>query len=171
MLYPEFDEKLSDAKQALNEATSDNVNELCVEYLALLFEYRRVLYKLQGTSVINLQPGSSSEEEVENIRKEVRGAIENITQERNRTSALLRSLTVVSGYEAAETFNRLKYEGHDNWEARAGGVGLSEETNSNRLTIQEAVDMARLLRRDEYVVKISPNIYKRNGFRSLTLHL
>ena len=40
MLYPDLEEKVHEAKHALDEATSENIVELCQHYLALLAEYR-----------------------------------------------------------------------------------------------------------------------------------
>ena len=154
MLYPESEEKLHIAKHALGRATSENIIELCKQYLALLAEYRSELYKLPDTPGINLRPGSSSSPEVvANTRKAVRIAIENTTQERDRTAALLLSFTAVSGYEAVETFNRRKYKGRDDWKLSAGGVSFNDGADSYRMTIQEAVETASLLRREEHVAQ------------------
>jgi hypothetical protein len=46
MLHPEIEVKLHDAGLALGAATSENVVELCRQYLALLAAYRAELYKL-----------------------------------------------------------------------------------------------------------------------------
>jgi hypothetical protein len=152
MVYPELEEKLQHTQCALKGATSENLIELCQQYLALLAEYRSQLYKLQGTSSIDQRsPSFSSPEDVNDTRKVVRMAIENTTQERNRTEMLLLSLTTISGYGAVEIFNRLKYLGHIDWELRSSGVKFSDGTSRDLLTIQEAVDVAGLLRREEYV--------------------
>jgi hypothetical protein len=152
MVYPELEKKLQHTRWALKGATSGNVIELCKQHLALLAEYRSQLYKLQGTSGIDKRSVSvSSRDTVSDNRKVVRAAIENTTQERNRTEMLLLSFTTVSGYEAVEIFNRLKYMGHVDWELRASGVKFSGGTDRDLLTIQEAVDVAGLLRREENV--------------------
>jgi len=152
MLYPELEEKLQHTQCALKGATSGNLIELCKQYLALLAEYRSQLYKLQGTLTIDQRsPSFSSPEDVNDNRKVVRAAIENTTQERNRTEMVLLSLTTVSGYEAVKIFNRRKYKGHVDWELRASGIKFSGGTSRDLLTIQEAVDIAGLLRREEYV--------------------
>jgi len=152
MVYPELEEKLQHAKSALKGASSENLIELCEQYLALLAEYRSQLYKLQGTSsIVQGSPSFSSLEDVNDTRKVVRAAIENTTQERNKTEMLLLSLTTVSGYEAVKIFNRRKYKGHVDWELRACGIKFSRGTSRDHLTIQEAVDIAGLLRREEYV--------------------
>jgi len=151
MLYPALEEKLRKAKLALDRATSESIIELCKQYLTLLAEYRAELYKLPDTLELNSRArSSSSREDVDETRKEVRTAIEHTTQERNRAGALILSFTAVSGYEATATLNRLKYNGHDNWELRAGGVRWGDNTNK-RMTVQEAVEVASLLRREEHI--------------------
>jgi hypothetical protein len=153
MLYPVLEEKMRNARLALDRATSDNIIDFCRQYLALLAEYRGELYKLQGTPAINLAR-ASSQPDINSVRKAVRVAIESTTRERNRFEALLRSFTAVSGYEAIETFNRRKYKGHDNWELRAGGAGrFSGCTAVDRMTVQEAVDIASLIRREEQIAQ------------------
>ncbi|MBA3765983.1 MAG: hypothetical protein H0W99_03145 [Acidobacteria bacterium] len=156
MLYPELENKLHQARQSLKRATSENIIELCKQYLVLLDEYRSKLYKLSGTSGISLwsQPFLSSED-IDKTRRVVRVAIENTTQERNRTATLLRSFIAISGYEAVETLNRRKYRGHDDWELRAGGVKFSGGIDADKMTIQEAVATTSLLRRAEYVAQNS----------------
>ena len=152
MVYPELEEKLQRTRCALKGATSENIIELCKQYLALLAEYRTQLYKLRGTSSIDQRSMSvSSREDVSETRRVVRAAIENTTQERNRTEMLLLSFTTVSGYEAVEIFNRRQCMGHVDWELKASGVKFSDGTDRDLLTIQEAVDIASLLRRDEHV--------------------
>jgi len=151
-LYPELEEKLQNTRRALEAANTENIIELCKKHLALLAEYRSHLYKLRHTYNIDQRlVHVPSPDDLNNSRKGVRAAIENTTQERNRTEMLLFSLTTVSGYEAAQIFNRLKYMGHVDWELRASGVKFSGGTSRDLLTIQEAVDIAALLRRDEYV--------------------
>lgn len=152
MVYPQLEEQLSHARHDLQLATSENIIDLCKHYLALLSEYRCKLYELQGTPGINQQSASPiSPEDVSNTRRAIRAAIENTTKERNGTELLLLSITTVSGYEAVKIFNRRKYEGHNDWELRSSGVKFSGGTGRDLLTIQEAVDIAGLLRRDEIV--------------------
>jgi hypothetical protein len=152
MLYPELEEKLQNTRRALEGANSENIIELCKQHLALLAEYRSHLYEFRHTfSIDKRSVHARSPQDLNDTRKVVRAAIENTTQERNRMEMLLLSLTTVSGYEAAKIFNRLKYMGHVDWELRASGVKFSGGTSRDLLTIQEAVDIAALLRRDEYV--------------------
>ena len=151
MLYPALEERLLNARLALDGATSESIIELCKKYLALLAEYRGELYRLPDTLDLNRHSkSSSSRAEIDGIRKEVRTAIEQTTQERNRVEALLLSFTAVSGYEATATLNRLRYRGHDSWKLRAGGVRWGDN-NDSRMTVQEAVEVASLLRREEHI--------------------
>ena len=149
MVYPQLEERLSHARHNLRQASCENIIHLCKHYLALLSEYRSKLYELQGTPRINQRLASpTSPEVVGDARKAIRGAIEHTTKERNDTEMLLLSMTTVSGYEAVEIFNRQKYEGHNDWELRSCGVKCE---GRDLLTIQEAVEIAGLLRREELV--------------------
>ena len=150
MLFPQLEEKLQASKQALNTATSENIIEQCKQHLALLAEYRIQLYKLQDHPGVRQQSTPSLSGEVPD-RGAIRAAIETTTRERNRTHVLLLSFTTVSGYEAVEIFNQRNYEGHNDWELRASGVRFRGGDNSDLMTIQEAVDLASLLRRKDYV--------------------
>ena len=142
------------ARHALDNATSDNIVGLCKQYLALLAEYRAELYKLPDALGVNQWSGPFLWEDVDNARKAIRAAIEKTTRERNGTEALLLSFTSVSGYEAVETFNRQKYKGYTDWELRAGGVvRFSGDIAGERMAVQEAVDTASLLRREEHIAR------------------
>jgi hypothetical protein len=152
MVYPQLEQQLAQARHDLRQATSETIIHLCKHYLALLSVYRSKLYELQGTSAINQQSASpTSPEDVSDSRRAIRAAIETTTKERNGTEMLLLSMTTVSGYEAVEIFNRREYEGHKDWELRSSGVKFSGGTGRDLLTIQEAVDIAGLLRREELV--------------------
>ena len=150
MLYPELEQRLQASKHALNRATSESIVEQCKQYLAVLAEYRSQLYDLQVTPGLNQQSASPSLTEVPD-RKTIREAIERTTRERNRTQLLLLSFTTVSGYEAVEIFNQRKYEGHDDWELRASGVKFRGGDNGDLMTVQEAVDVAGMLRREAHL--------------------
>ena len=167
MLYPQLEQKLAASKQAVNRATSESIVEQCKQYLALLAEYRTQLYELQGTPGVNIRSASSSVPEEVPDRKTIREAIEITTRERNRTQLLLLSFTTVSGYEAVEIFNQRKYEGHDDWELRASGVKFRGGDNSDLMTVQEAVDLAGLLRREDHVAQTAPSVNKRGSWNSL----
>lgn len=152
MLYPQLEENLYRARDSLKRATSKNIIELCKQYLSLLSEYRSQLYELQGTSGIDqLSATLSSPQDLTATRKSIRAAIETTTKERNRTEKLLLSFTTVSGYEAVEIFNRRNYEGHNDWELRASGVKYGGNSGRNLMTIQQAVDTASLMRREEHI--------------------
>jgi hypothetical protein len=153
MLYPQLEERLHSTKCALDEATSENIIEQCQRYLALLAEYRTELYKLPDTFDLHPRAKSSSTEDSASLRKAIRIAIEDLTQEHNVTTALLLSFTAVSGYEAVETFNSRKYRGHDDWKLSAGGVKRSGGLDAEKLTIDEAVSAAGRLRREEHVAQ------------------
>lgn len=154
MLLTEFEERRQDARRALDAATSGNVVELCKQYLALLAEYRAELFRLPHALALYQWPGAFRWEDIVNIRKAIRAAIEEVTRERNATEALLLSFTSVSGYGAVETLNRQKYQGHDDWELRAGGVArYGGDRAGERMTVLEAVDLAGLLRREEHVAR------------------
>lgn len=160
MLYPQLEEKLNHARLALKGATGENIVELCKQYLALLAEYRSKLYELQWTSRTRQRFASSSPENIAGTRKAIRAAIENTTKERNGTEILLLSFTTVSGYQAVEIFNRRKYAGRDDWELRASGVKSTGISGGDLMTIQEAVDVAGLLRREEHVAQNAAHAFK-----------
>jgi hypothetical protein len=154
MLYPQLEQRLDQAKQALKRATSENIIELCKQYLALLAEYRSQLYELRGKSGSRQQPARSSpREDIGDTRKAIRAAIESTTQERNRTEMLLLSFTTVSGYQAVELFNRRKYVGRDDWVLKASGLRSAGSSGDTVMTIQEAVEIASLLRREDYIAQ------------------
>lgn len=147
-----IEEKLRNATLALERATSENIIELCKQYLTLLAEYRAELYKLPDTLELNPRSKSSAAlEEIEEARRAVRTAIERTTRERNRAEALLLSFTTISGYGAVETFNSQKYKGRDDWHLSAGKVSTSDGAGTRSMTMQEAVEAASLLRREQYV--------------------
>jgi hypothetical protein len=153
MLYPQLEQRLQASKHALNRATSESIVEQCKQYLALLAEFRSQLYELQGAPGLNQQSASPSLTEEVPDRKTIREAIERTTGERNRTELLLLSFTTVSGYEAVEIFNQRNYGGHDDWELRASGVKFRGGDNSDLMTVQEAVDLAGVLRREDHLAQ------------------
>ena len=153
MLYPQLEQRLQASKDAVNRATSESIVEQCKQYLALLAEYRTQLYEFQRSPGLNQRPASPSLPEVVPDRKTIREAIETTTRERNRTELLLLSFTTISGYEAVEIFNQRKYEGHDDWELRASGVKFRGGDNNDLMTIQDAVDLASMLRREDHLAQ------------------
>ena len=152
MLYPELERELEESKKSLHKANRDNIVEQCKRYLTLLEEYRTRLFDLKTTSGVRQSPTSTTTLEIPE-RKAVRLAIEATTRERNSTQVLLLSFTTVSGYEAVEIFNERKYQGHDDWELRASGVKFHGGEALDLMTIQEAVQLASVLRREDYVAR------------------
>lgn len=147
-----FNEKLIKAESDLNRAKSDNIIELCREYLRILTEYREDLYKLRGSPKINLQQSSGiARELVEQVRKAIRSTVEITTLKRNQTELLLESFTSIGGYEAVDTFNRLKFRGFDNWELKANSINSQNNAGFEQIAMQEAIETASLLRREAYV--------------------
>lgn len=149
----ESKQKLDHARHALDEATSENIVALCKEYLEVLAEYREQLYELANSGFLQQPASSPSRQDLARARKSFRAAIEKATDERNRTETLLLSITKVSGYEAVKALNQRNYEGHSDWELRAGGVKSSASSSPDLMTIQEAVDLVCLLRREDHVAK------------------
>lgn len=147
-------EKLLNAEAALAQADSGNIIELCRNYLAVLNEYRDELSKLRGAPEISFQKSSAlAREMTEQVRKAIRSAIEITTSERNLTESLLESFTSISGYEAADTFNHLKYKGFDNWEMQSGGVRPKDAGSEELINVQTAVETASRLRREAYITQ------------------
>ncbi|HEV2763928.1 MAG TPA: hypothetical protein VGV38_13180 [Pyrinomonadaceae bacterium] len=149
-----MEDKLRVARLALDGASSENVVEICEQYLALLDAYRAELYKLPDALDLNLRaaPSSSRQGVIEN-RSAVRAAIETTTRERRAAEELLKSFTELSGYEAVETLNRLKHKGRDDWKLNAGGARYGDDVDDRITTVQEVIDTACLLRREEYVTR------------------
>jgi len=145
-------ENLINAEADLNRANSGNIAELCREYLRILTEYRAELYKFREIPEINLEQRSAlARELVDQVRKAIRSAIEITTRERNQTELLLDSFTSISGYEAVNTFNRIKYKGFDNWELKANAVYSQNNGSFEQIPMQEAIETASLLRRESYI--------------------
>ena len=78
MLIKELEESRQRARRALDGATSDNIIELCKQYLAQLAEYRAGLFNLRDTLGINRPAGSLLPEGVGGARKAVRAALETV---------------------------------------------------------------------------------------------
>lgn len=146
-------EKVANAKFALKNANSENIIDLCREYLRLLDEFRDELYKLRGTPEINSSPSSLFVRELlEQTRKAIRTEVVLTTEEYNQTEVLLKSFTSISEYEAVQTFNRLEYKGFAEWELRAHEIRLKNDDNGEKITIQAAIELAGELRRNAYVI-------------------
>lgn len=145
-------ELLKKAELALDQVTSNNIIQLCQDYLRQLDVYRDELYQFRNTPELNLNQQSSTKRElIEQSRKAVRSALEFTVRERNNTRSLLDSFTLISGYQATATFNKLRYKGFDNWEMQSSGVRLRNTNNDEFMTIQQAAETAGKLRRQAYV--------------------
>ena len=146
-------EKLDHARHALDGATGENIVERCKQYLEVLADYREQLYELANSGFLQESASSSTKGNLAGARKSFRVAIEHATHERNRTEMLLLSITKVSGYEAVEVLNQRNYEGHSDWELRASGVKSNASSATDQMTIQEAVDLVCLLRREDHTAQ------------------
>ena len=152
MLNLKLEAEVNSAKLEVEAGTPENIIERCQRYLKLLDEYRDEMYKYRGNPEINRQQKSSlSPEAVDILRKQIRAAVEKTTREHNKIEALLKSFTAISGYDALETFNRCQYKGFSNWELKAGGLKFEGGGETDKISIQEAVATASLLRRAEYL--------------------
>jgi hypothetical protein len=144
-----INEDLLKAELALAGANINNVIELGRDYLKHLAEYRDQLFNLRGIPEIDLaQTSQLGRELINQARKAIRSAIELTVSEHNRVEDLLTSFTSINGTGAAETFNRLKFKGGTKWESTSTGVRLR---GGEVLTIQKAVEVAELLRREAYI--------------------
>jgi hypothetical protein len=145
-----INEDLLNAEIALERATSDNIVELGKTYLALLAEYRDQLHKLGGLPEISFAEQSKlGRELIEQSRKAVRAAIELSVRERNRVEALVESFTLINGWDAAATFNKLRHKDATDWELHGSEVRVA--SNGEKMNVQEAVATAGLLRRNAYI--------------------
>lgn len=144
-----INEDLLKAELALEKASADDVVELAESYLEKLKEYREQLHQLGGIPEINFaQQSRLGRELIEQSRKAVRAAIEVTTSERNRVETLIDSLTLINGWDAAMTFNRLKHKDSADWELVGAEVRIA--SNGERMTVTEAVETAGKLRREAY---------------------
>jgi hypothetical protein len=163
MKYPQLEENIRNAKSSLEHASGENVVELCQKYLAILAKYRDELYKLRGTPEINLQNSPLAASEVQQIRKEIRASVTNLTAEHNRVETLLKSFTEINGFEAVNTFNNHKYKGYNTWELKAGGVRFQGGAESDRIAIYEAVETASRIRREDYASRSRISLQNSNS--------
>ena len=145
-----INEDLLKAELALEKASTDNILNLGLSYLEKLKEYREHLYQLGDLPDISFAHQSRlGRELIEQSRKAVRAAIEVTINERNRVEALVDSFTLINGWDAAMTFNRLKYKDSTDWELAGAEVRIA--TNGERMSVTEAVATAGKLRREAYV--------------------
>lgn len=144
-----INEDVTRAGHDLEAATSENIVEICRENLRVLALYRRQLLSLNDIPELNLnEPSAISRDLIADSRQAVRSAIESTVDAQNLTEALLDSFVLISGWEAAETFNRLLFEGSVDWDMQNGEVCAPDR---KRMKIEEAVETASRLRREAYV--------------------
>lgn len=144
------DEKVIAAELALEQATAENIVELGNAYLELLASYREMLYTMSGDPDLSLAERSRlGRELIEQSRKAVRAAIELSVNERKRVETLIESFTLINGWDAAATFNRLHHKDATDWELHGSEVRIPN--SGERMNVVEAVATAGLLRRNAYV--------------------
>ena len=147
-----INEEVARAERNFERATSDNIVELCREYLRVLTEYRDQLRGLREIPEINCTEQSKlSRELITQSRAAVRATVEVTVTAHNYVDALLRTFTLIDAWDAAETFNRLLYKGSINWEVQGGQIRATDQADGEAMTIQEAVVIAGRLRREAYV--------------------
>lgn len=147
-----INEDLLKAELALEKASADDVVELGNRYLEKLKEYREQLHQLGGIPEIDFaQQSRLGRELIEQSRRAVRAAIEVTTNERNRVESLVDSFTLINGWDAATTFNRLKHMDSTDWELAGTEVRIA--SNGERMTVTEAVETAGRLRREAYITR------------------
>jgi hypothetical protein len=142
-------EQLLHAEAGMRAGTPDDVVVNAEEYLLLLDTYVDQLRGLKGIPRLGGADQSPfARELVEQIRATVRSAIEHATSERNRIESLISSFTMVSGWNAVETFNLLGYRNVCDWEL----IGTQVRTSSKgaNMSVTDAVIEAKRLRREAY---------------------
>ena len=145
-----INEDLVNAELALEKAGADDVIELGKTYLEKLKEYREQLHQLKGIPEINIAEQSKlGRELIEQSRKAIRSAIEVTTNERNRVESLMDSFTLINGWDAAATLNRLKHKSSTDWELAGSEVRIANA--DERMSIAVAVETASRLRREAYI--------------------
>jgi hypothetical protein len=145
-------EKIVDAELLFAAATPETIVEVCKEYLAKLGEYRERLYELHGTKELGAPHTSAVVRAlVLQVRKAILTALQNNVRDTNEIESLLKSFTLISGYEVADVFNQFEYKGSRNWELRPGGLRLVGQPDNDAIPLEVAVETASMLRRKAYV--------------------
>ena len=140
---------LQQANEDMKNGTPDNVLEHAQFYLHLLDEHMAGLRKLKWHPEADGPARSNMEAELtQQIRTAIKCEIEGITSERNRIEALIESFTMVSGWSAAETLNSNNFKNACDWESF--GSGVRSIANGAELSIADAVDEAKRLRREGF---------------------
>ena len=142
-------EQLLQADADMRAGTPDDVVAHAESYLLLLEEHIVRLRDLKGIPRAgDAMQSPFARELVEQIRGAMRSAIEHATSERNRIESLISSFTMVSGWNAVETFNLLAYRNACDWEL----IGTHVRTISQgaNMSISDAVLDAKRLRREAF---------------------
>lgn len=145
-------EKLTNAKFALNNASTVNILELCEVYLQLLNEYCDDLDQIKSPEIALYQSSPLARQLNEQTGKAIQIEFELTTRERNKIDSLLKSFTTITGFDAVQTFNQLEYKGFTEWELRANEVRLKNDDNGEKMSVPEAIEIAGILRRKAYVI-------------------
>lgn len=143
-----INEDVARAERNFDQATSDNIVDLCGDYLAVLSDYRKHLTSLPQIPEVNfIEQSSLGRTLAEQSRMAVQAAIGVTETAQELVGALLRSFTEVSASDAVETFNRLGHNGSNDWELRDNTLHAGDQS----LTAADAIETAKRLRRDAYV--------------------
>ena len=146
-----INEDVAKAERNFEQATADNIVELCSEYLSVLAEYRSHLLKLPEIPEVNfIEQSPLGRTLAEQSRTAVQAAIDVTETAHDLVEALLESFTSISVSDAVETFNRLGYNGSHDWSLHGNMVHVSDASGWS-LAQGEAVKRAAKLRREAYV--------------------
>jgi hypothetical protein len=146
-----INEDVARAERKFDQATADNIVDLCREYLVVLFEYRSHLTNLPQIPEVNFAEQSSLGRTLaEQSRMAVTAAIGVTETAEDLVEALLRSFTEVSASDAVETFNRLGHNGSSDWNLD-GSLVRAGIPSDGSMTDSDAIETAKRLRREAYV--------------------
>jgi hypothetical protein len=141
--------QLVQAESDMRAGTPDDVVAHAESYLLLLDTYVNRLRDLKGIPrVADAGQSPFARELVEQIRGAIRYAIESATGERKRIESLIGSFTMVSGWNAVETFNLLGYRNACDWELI--GTHVRTASKGANMSVTDAVLEAKRLRREAY---------------------
>jgi len=148
-----INEDVARAERQFEQATGDNIVELCGEYLRVLSDYRTHLMNLPEIPEVNfIEQSSLGRTLAEQSRRAVQAAIDVTETAHDLVGSLLESLTSIDASDAVETFNRLGYNGSHNWTLH-GSMVHAGDVSGWSLTQDEAVKRATKLRREAYVTR------------------
>src|SRR3982751_2272009 len=139
-------EQLLKAETDMRSGTPDDVVEHGKAYLSLLNKYVSGLRDLKGIPrVADAAHSPFARELFEQIRGAIRSAVESATSERNRIASLIGSFTMVSGWNAVETFNLQHYRNACDWELI--GTRVRTASQGADMNVTDGVLEAKRLRR------------------------